>query len=355
MPPPVKAEEYYKGYLVNRDQMEGDPHFSMGCEFCHKGDETGVNKDVAHRGLVPRPSDDLKSCGLCHEQIAAKYSQSLHFTAAGLREGISRRFSAAELKKFDEKVFQQSCRSCHASCGDCHVKGPSVGGISTGLIKGHKFIRKDEGKTCAACHGGRIYPEYTGEYGGEPDIHYERGMLCMDCHQLPEFHGDGAMYKSMRMIPNRPDCKTCHKLGGEKKLYTRTAHDKHQGRVSCYGCHSSGSYRHCYNCHAGQNGTSKPVFLLGVNPRDPKTVTTLRLTPTVRDTFEKAGIRMEKFDTQPNYWDAPVHNVRKKTERTRSCDACHVERAGFLTNGRLIENGSRANERLIVVPKPISR
>ncbi len=37
-------------------------------------------------------------------------------------------------------------------------------------------------------------------------------------------------------------------------------------------------------------------MILGLNPRDKKTLTTLRLIPTVRDTFAPAGIKMENFD-----------------------------------------------------------
>jgi rubredoxin len=96
-------------------------------------------------------------------------------------------------------------------------------------------------------------------------------------------------------------------------------------------------------------------MLLGLNPRDKKTLTTLRLIPTVRDTFAKAGIKMQNFDALPNYWNTPAHNIRKRTDRTRSCDVCHVERKGFLTKELLIKNGSRANESLIVIPKPINR
>ena len=105
----------------------------------------------------------------------------------------------------------------------------------------------------------------------------------------------------------------------------------------------------------GSGATSKPGFYLGLNPRDKKTVTTLRLIPTVRDTFEKAGIKMENFDVLPNYWDSPVHNIKKRTERTWYCDACHVEKKGFLTQEMLIEKGSKANERLIYSPKPFIR
>jgi hypothetical protein len=94
---------------------------------------------------------------------------------------------------------------------------------------------------------------------------------------------------------------------------------------------------------------------LGLNPRDKKTLTTLRLIPTVRETFVKEGIKMENFDALPNYWDSPVHNIRKRTDRTRSCDACHVEKAGFLDVDTMIRGGSKANQGLIMNPKPIPR
>jgi len=116
--------------------------------------------------MVKRPSNNLSLCGECHPEIAANYKKSLHYTTIGQRNRVIKRMSADEAKIFDEKVFETSCRSCHASCGDCHVKSPAIGGVSLGLISKHKFVRKDEGKTCAYCHGGRVYPEYTGEYGG---------------------------------------------------------------------------------------------------------------------------------------------------------------------------------------------
>jgi thiosulfate/3-mercaptopyruvate sulfurtransferase len=344
----------YKGYVVDKQLIGKDPHFKMGCAVCHRGNAAVMKKDDAHQGLVKKPSDNLNICGMCHKDIAEKYKKSLHYTTIGQRNGVMGRFSKAELKDFDEKVFEKSCRSCHASCGDCHVKAPPVGNISLGLIDGHKFVKKNEAKTCAFCHGGRVYPEYTGEYGGTTDVHYQKGMMCMDCHKKTEFHGDGAAYASKQDVKDRPRCTSCHRnLGKESKLYTRIAHNRHKDKVSCYGCHSAGEYRNCYSCHLGTGSQAKPGFILGLNPRDLKTVTTLRLIPTVRDTFAKAGIKMENYDALPNYWDSPVHNIRKRTDRTRSCDACHVEKKGFLTREKLIENGSQANRKLLYQPKPI--
>lgn len=343
----------YKGFLVNKDLLANDPHFARGCPSCHRGDENARDKDAAHKGLVKRPSEDLSVCGTCHEDVAASYRNSLHFSTAGLKHGGSLRFSPDEKKIFSEKVFGGACNSCHATCGDCHVKGPAIGGVSIGLLKGHKFVRRDEGKTCAACHGGRVYPEFTGEYGGSPDVHYQKGMMCMDCHNKREFHGDGKEYRSRREVAGRPSCVGCHPAGQEKSPKSREAHGKHGGKLSCVACHASAAYRNCYDCHLGKGATAKPGFILGLNPRDRKTVTTLRLVPTVRDTFEKAGIKQAGYDTVPNYWDTIPHNIRKRTERTRSCEVCHVEGKDFLIKETLIKGGAKANEELIRLPKKL--
>lgn len=343
----------YKAFFVDKKLIDDDPHFLEGCGSCHFGDEKAQVKEMAHKDFIKRPSDDLKSCGKCHENIAKTYKDSLHYTTHGLKHGVSGRFSPKEAGTFNEKVFENACRSCHASCGDCHVRSPVIGGISTGLLKGHKFVKKDDGKTCALCHGGRVYPEFTGDYGGSADIHYQKGMVCLDCHKSAEFHGTGVAYKSRHEIKERPACTNCHKTGEEKTEKAKTAHTTHKGRLSCYSCHSGGTYRNCYDCHVGKGATSKPGFLLGISPRDKKTITTLRLIPTVRDTFREAGIKMEKFDALPNYRDTATHNIKKRTDRTRSCEVCHEEKKDFLTKGTLIKNGSKANEGLLYMPKSI--
>ncbi|MCX5811264.1 MAG: cytochrome c3 family protein [Proteobacteria bacterium] len=317
------------------------------------GNEKLPEKELAHKNINKRPSDDLNVCGKCHTDIANSYTKSLHYTVQGFQHSISRRLSKNEDMVFKKKVFGTSCKSCHATCGDCHVLSPSVEGISAGLIEGHRFVKKDEGKTCAFCHGGRVYPEFTGEYGGGVDVHYQKGMTCMDCHKKAGLHGDGNMYLTKNEAKGRPKCKDCHKTGGETKATVKLAHTKHDGKVSCYGCHSQGEYRNCYSCHLEKGSTSKPGFILGKDPGDEKTLTTLRIIPIVRDTFTKAGIKMELFDTVTDYKATPVHNIRKRTDRTRSCDVCHVEKKHFLTKELLMKDGSKANEGLIFNMKPL--
>jgi hypothetical protein len=346
----------FMGLLVDKSLVGSDSHLASGCISCHKGDDKAQAKDDAHKGIVKNPSDDPRVCGECHQDISKNYTSSLHYTTEGLRTGIQGRLSAAEKKSFDEKVFEQSCRTCHASCGDCHVKGPRVSGISIGLIRGHKFVRKDEGKTCAMCHGGRVYPEFTGEYGGYPDVHYQNGMVCVDCHKVEELHGDSPPRPvSMRDVKQKPSCTSCHPTGQEKNEKARSAHIAHKDRLSCSACHASAPYRNCYGCHLGKGGTSKPGFFLGKSPRDWKTVVTLRHVPTARDTFLSAGIKMESYDALPNYWESVPHNTRKRTERTRSCSACHEQKKDFLSHRILVKEGSKSNEGVLYTPKPIKK
>ena len=352
--PLVKPDTYYKRYYVDKALLEKDPHLLEGCTSCHKGDGKALDKDDAHKGVVKRPSADMKTCGQCHSDIARTYGNSLHATLQGFVTKMSKRLGAKEEKVFVDKVFAQSCRSCHATCGDCHVSSPAVNGIRTGFIKGHAFVKKDEGKTCAICHGGRVYPEFTGKDTASPDIHHQKGMSCTQCHKKAEFHGDGNAYRMKGEAKGTPACRDCHKKGSEKKQVARLAHAKHDGRVTCYGCHVDGEYRNCTGCHDGKALSAKPGFILGAQPSDKRVLTTLRQVPVTRDSFLKAGIKMEHFDALPDYRSAPVHKIRRVTDRTRSCDICHVNRKGFLTKESVIKRGSRANEDLIFKMAPLN-
>jgi hypothetical protein len=51
---------------------------------------------------------------------------------------------------------------------------------------------------------------------------------------------------------------------------------------------------------------------------------------------------MEPFDLLPNYSDTVPHTIKKRTDRTCSCDAYHAEGDGFLMKKALIKDGSKA-------------
>ena len=170
------------------------------------------------------------------------------------------------------------------------------------------------------------------------------------------FHGNGTtIYRTRKEVKEKPSCTHCHPPGQAKTEKAQVAHKTHSGRLSCYACHAGGSYRNCYDCHLGKGATAKPGFVLGLNPKKKSTVTTLRVVPTVRGTFTSAGITMDGYDKLPNYWNAAPHNIKKRTERTRSCEVCHEEKKDFLTKELLPKNGSKANEGLVYTPKSIKK
>lgn len=336
------------GFVVSPDALAEDPHFYLDCISCHQGNQNAADKAAAHKGMIKRPSDQPEtSCGQCHEAISKTYTLALHYTAAGMKNGVAPRFNAAEKKLFDQKVFEQSCRSCHASCGDCHVQSPVVSGINSGLLDGHRFVKADESKTCALCHGGRVWPEFTGDYTGVPDVHYRKGMTCTDCHSGDQFHGTSGVASGRKDVANRPSCTDCHDIATMGKDSTQETHATHLEHVSCSACHVTSEYRQCSNCHEGSGATAKPGLVLGKSPRNPKELTTLRLIPTVRDTFKHAGVTMSNYDSLPNYWDAVPHNLAKRTDRTRDCNACHVEGAHYLQASDLPEGLSLKNLELV--------
>lgn len=337
------------GYVVTKEAIAEDPHLrELSCVDCHQGDSRATSQAAAHAGMDKRPSDDPETtCGPCHEDTAKNFTLSLHYTAAGMSHGVAARFDAGEQAIFGQKVFEQSCRSCHASCGDCHVKSPVISGVNTGLLDNHRFTRNDEADTCALCHGGRVWPEFTGDYGGVPDVHYRKGMTCTDCHDATQMHGDGNAYTSRRESQAKPLCADCHDTLAIGKDKTKEAHAIHWDVVSCSACHTASTYRQCSSCHEGKGATSSPAIVLGRNPRYPSQLTTLRLIPTVRDTFlEHARLPMSAYDEAPNYWDAVPHNVAKRTDRTRDCATCHEERRYFLEPGDVPAGLSNKNNEL---------
>lgn len=86
----------------------------------------------------------------------------------------------------------------------------------------HKITTKIPADQCARCHkgGNRIGVSYTGELAGhEADIHYQRGMHCIDCHSTKEIHGDGNIYvrKSQAV---KIKCSSCHGEPNSKPTMT---------------------------------------------------------------------------------------------------------------------------------------
>jgi thiosulfate/3-mercaptopyruvate sulfurtransferase len=226
--------------------------------------------------------------------------------------------------------------------------------------------------TCAACHGGRVFGEYTGlDEEFEPDVHFEEDMACLDCHSAEEMHADPGEVPTRFDVPQRPACLQCHP---EVKAENTTieAHRLHREKLACQVCHAQEN-KNCFMCHVGTDKKGLPYFKckrtvmsfkIGLNPMKsdtrPYDYAVLRHPPThpgLFDFYVKGAFT--RFDSLSTWkLDAP-HNIRRITERNRSCNNCHGNRDLFLGSADMPTWEISANTGVIVpdsrVPQKIDR
>jgi hypothetical protein len=331
-------------------------HATDGCETCHKGDPKAGGKEAAHKGLVARPSRDPEAaCAACHKKEVANVKTSLHFTMRGNENFL--KLASAHRWPDVQPVFKQACQSCHASCGDCHVsKAKSARG---GLMDGHVFTKRPPMEdACGTCHGGRVFPEYTGKNEGfPPDIHWQKAKMdCTACHTAAQLHGDGTAYPNRHEVKSKPSCLSCHpnaKASGSPI----DQHAVHDDKINCVVCHST-VYRGCENCHLGAGATSSLQFKIGktAHPDSPYQYTLLRHTPTVRTMLDpKVKDALPNYDAVPTWKDTVPHNIQRKTPRTASCNNCHGNARIFLKPGDLNPTETAANSKVTVSRIPPRR
>ena len=132
------------------------------------------------------------------------------------------------------------CDACHVLYGDDGLSksgDPTISKVAPGHPIKHEITNKVTVEQCLHCHnneGARIGFAYTGKveargsvpyqadgtqpaptYGicilplGQGDVHYEKGLSCIDCHTTRALHGDGNLYGTMKEeVVIR--CEHCH-------------------------------------------------------------------------------------------------------------------------------------------------
>jgi len=198
-------------------------HGGLPCLSCHL-DETRTLAQPAAAATGAR------GCTGCHQGYAALFSHAM-----GTRER-EKSFVARAWGKADQHFFEKNCNSCHLQgCLDCH------GG------QGHR-IGKSTGDSCLACHKGYyVGSDYRGmaprednmryqrgkEANGEtylrmlPDVHFEAGLGCRDCHSMQSLIAGAKSAKN---------CRDCHRAS-PKVIEHRIA--AHLEKLECYACHSA--------------------------------------------------------------------------------------------------------------------
>jgi hypothetical protein len=299
-----------------------DAAHDIGCIRCHKGDNNSAEKQQAHRGMLSQPAhpDTMEEiCGSCHQQQVSDTAHSSHFTVKNEVNRVRMAFGAkTELAslldipvqtdpktvlQLADDLLRRRCLRCHpyytgdrypavvrgAGCASCHLE------FYKGKLVSHSFLRTPGDSQCLQCHYGNwVGYDYYGRYEHDlndeyrtpyttrydyfrpfgvefhqltPDIHQQKGMVCVDCHGGSEL---------MRRQETKILCSSCHRPEGVKPdqsianisenedgVYTllsagdglphvipalkHPAHKKYNDRVACLVCHAQWSF--------GDNGT----------------------------------------------------------------------------------------------------
>ncbi len=181
-------------------------------------------------------------------------------------------------------------------CLHCHNRGGRTGVSFVGLMEsagyGAPWGTKPGQKKGLKVHG-KYYDCLL------PDIHYEKGLACIDCHTGLELHGDGNLY-SKKEEAVEIECENCHgnlsrkallrtewgnplsnvrRIKGKTYLFSKIDGRRHEipqvkdvvankplaraamtpfhlKRLECYACHASWAPQ-CYGCHVQQDLSEK--------------------------------------------------------------------------------------------------
>jgi hypothetical protein len=320
-------------------------HYAIGCTGCHNGTDKTADKQLAHSGnFISHPSMYAEEkCGTCHQSIVNNFKTSIHQGMGQkrkvcIRSGLSGYTDFDKLPAHQQDGYNKNCATCHASCGNCHIVRPAIGG--GGLAKGHAFTKTpDMVNVCVTCHVSRGGHAYLGVASGtQPDVHLKKmNYKCTQCHNGEELHGDGKMVDQRYAYSKLPKCITCHPGLDNKNTY----HTMHYKTFNCQTCHSQ-NYNNCGSCHIHGKGARVPSYMgfkIASNPipaiKTDYKYALVRRTLAAPDNWIEYGVaNYSNFNALPTYNYATPHNILRWTNRTQvaegnSCYAnCHVRSDG---------------------------
>jgi len=328
-------------------------HYALGCTACHNGVDNTADKNEAHSGDFLRHPSVMaeQKCATCHSAIVNNFKTSLH-NGTGQKRKVAIRSGLSGPQDFDQlpahqiEGYNANCATCHASCGDCHIVRPPIGG--GGLTQGHNFIKTpDMISVCVTCHVSRGGHAYLGVAAGtKPDVHLTKaGFVCINCHPASDLHGDGNPVEQRYAYANLPECVQCHTSVAGSNTY----HSMHINDFNCQVCHSQ-DYNNCGSCHIHGDGARVPAYMgfkIAGNPlpdlKPGFELTLVRRTLAAPDNWSVYGVpEYANFNAFPTYNYTSPHNILKWTSRTevasgKACSSnCHIRNeAGTLINKEL--------------------
>lgn len=187
------------------DEVEEDPSLAVytylrqECLRCHTGSK-GRMKRGDYRGI---------GCAACH----------IPYSNEGLYEGKDKEISKKERGHLLVHTIQSSRKAkvrVHdieysgipvETCSTCHNRGKRIGVSYQGLMETeYQSTFDNEGNGQPKLHTKRYLHM-------QEDIHYQKGMLCQDCHTSGDMHGDGFL-GGANAAAVEIECQDCHGTTG---------------------------------------------------------------------------------------------------------------------------------------------
>ncbi|MCB0743102.1 MAG: hypothetical protein KDC67_04300, partial [Ignavibacteriae bacterium] len=183
-----------KFHIETIGRSASDTHLRNLCASCHLGNEKkefGPITELARGG----------GCNACHLNYSMEAKNEL------------RNYQSLKIEKPDSALLKfhpsLSLNITNDHCFGCHSRS---GRISTSYEGWHETsLSIEEVKNNSKfklLQDGRIFEKIT------PDVHFEAGLVCVDCHISYEVMGDGKFYqhKEEQILVKCEDCHSLEKL-----------------------------------------------------------------------------------------------------------------------------------------------
>ena len=161
-----------------------------------------VQAPAAPETAASHASYSVSDCQMCHEKPVTNMAGTPH--------------SRLEMK----------CASCHGDPTE-HLKSEVEKG-EVGSIVSIKKMKPDQiNQTCLGCHD----KARQANWGG--GAHERRGLSCVSCHSVHDFHSTKAQLKTAR---DSETCFSCHAQIRAKGMRV-SHHPVREGAMQCASCH----------------------------------------------------------------------------------------------------------------------
>jgi len=214
------------------DEIEKDPSLAVytylrqECLRCHTGSK-GRKRRGDFRGI---------GCASCHIPYSNEGFYEGNDKKTSKKRGHLLTHQIQSSRKVKVKIHGVSYSGVPTeTCSTCHNRGKRIGVSYQGLMETeYKSTFDEDGNAQPKLHTKRYLHM-------KADIHFQKGMLCQDCHTSNDLHGDGFL-SGANLGAVEVECQDCHgttkkypwelPLGYSDEFNTTEAHGEARGVAS---------------------------------------------------------------------------------------------------------------------------